>query len=262
MALIKCPSCGEEISDKATVCPKCGVHFPTEKPKKVCKECGEILDIDATVCPKCGCPVGEKKEITISNKKISLTKILIAVVIIIIVIAGGFGIKSNNEKKAVQKAEQEAKEQKENYESTLQKAITTMLTGASDAEEAGNLIHDVWYDAIYKNYSEANTSKYVKATGDFNDSLSALFNDSTFKSKIASIESNKDSVSSLMKQLKNPPDEYEEAYDSLKELYNSYLDITNLVTDPTGSLQSFTSNFNDADSEVAQKMQAMQIYMN
>ena len=24
MALIKCPECGAEISDKATVCPKCG----------------------------------------------------------------------------------------------------------------------------------------------------------------------------------------------------------------------------------------------
>ena len=33
MALIKCPECGEQISDKATVCPKCGTHFPTEKPK-------------------------------------------------------------------------------------------------------------------------------------------------------------------------------------------------------------------------------------
>ena len=52
MALIKCPNCGEEISDKAVKCPKCGAEFPAEKPQKVCKECGEILSDDETVCHK------------------------------------------------------------------------------------------------------------------------------------------------------------------------------------------------------------------
>ena len=27
MALIKCPECGKEISDKATKCPNCGINF-------------------------------------------------------------------------------------------------------------------------------------------------------------------------------------------------------------------------------------------
>ena len=80
MALIKCPNCGEEISDKAVKCPKCGAEFPVEKPQKVCKECGEILSDDETVCHKCGCPVEEKKEVVVANKKISLSKIIIAVV--------------------------------------------------------------------------------------------------------------------------------------------------------------------------------------
>ena len=30
MALIKCPECGKEISDKATVCPNCGYPITTE----------------------------------------------------------------------------------------------------------------------------------------------------------------------------------------------------------------------------------------
>ena len=96
---------------------------------------------------------------------------------------------------------------------------------------------------------------------DFNDSLSMLFSDSSFKEKISSIKSNKDSVNDLMKELKNPPDEYKEAYDELKDLYDSYLNIVNIATDPSGSLQTYTSNFNSADSDVAQKIQSIQIYI-
>ena len=46
MALIVCPGCGKEISDKATVCPKCGhVIEKEEQPKLiVCEECGSEFD--------------------------------------------------------------------------------------------------------------------------------------------------------------------------------------------------------------------------
>ena len=36
MALINCPECGKEVSDKATSCPKCGA--PTEYGKKETKK--------------------------------------------------------------------------------------------------------------------------------------------------------------------------------------------------------------------------------
>ena len=51
MALINCPECGKEISDKATVCPNCGTPFGE---KKFCKFCGETIDNDCVVCPRCG----------------------------------------------------------------------------------------------------------------------------------------------------------------------------------------------------------------
>lgn len=55
MALIKCPECGKEISDKAVSCPNCGA----EVKKKFCQHCGEQIDKDCVVCPKCGKQVGE-----------------------------------------------------------------------------------------------------------------------------------------------------------------------------------------------------------
>lgn len=34
MAIIKCPECGKEISDKATSCPNCGFPLIKGQPKK------------------------------------------------------------------------------------------------------------------------------------------------------------------------------------------------------------------------------------
>ena len=53
MALIKCPGCGREVSDKAAACPGCGFALSSVRR---CEECGEILPSGAAVCPKCGLP--------------------------------------------------------------------------------------------------------------------------------------------------------------------------------------------------------------
>ena len=62
MALIKCPNCGTDVSDKAKQCPNCGETLQTQKVVKVCEECGYELDDNATICPKCGRPVPEREE--------------------------------------------------------------------------------------------------------------------------------------------------------------------------------------------------------
>ena len=64
-----------------------------------------------------------------------------------------------------------------------------------------------------------------------------------------------------MKTLKNPPAEYQEAYEKLNELYDSYFVLTNLAVSPTGSLQTFSSDFNDADMETEKCYKAMFKYL-
>lgn len=54
MALINCPECGTQISDRASQCPHCG--SPVEK-KITCTECGQPLTSKMRICPKCGSPV-------------------------------------------------------------------------------------------------------------------------------------------------------------------------------------------------------------
>ena len=109
------------------------------------------------------------------------------------------------------------------------------------------------------------TDKYTRPDGyfvsDFNEALGNLFADSTFSSKISDIEDNQDAVNMLMKELKNPPDEYKEAYDAISDLYNAYISLTNCATDPSGSLQTYSSTFNDADTNMLNAYKAMQLYI-
>lgn len=62
MALIICPECGGEISDKAKCCIHCG--FPIEKgfnksicPVFICPECKKAIREQCDICPNCGSEV-------------------------------------------------------------------------------------------------------------------------------------------------------------------------------------------------------------
>ncbi len=64
MALINCSECGQNVSDKASICPHCGNPLT---PKVFCDECGNELTPDDKVCPKCGCPVPTKADTSTQN---------------------------------------------------------------------------------------------------------------------------------------------------------------------------------------------------
>ena len=51
MAIIKCPECGHQVSDKAPTCPSCGVEIAHHIVR--CKYCGEVYLNDQSVCPNC-----------------------------------------------------------------------------------------------------------------------------------------------------------------------------------------------------------------
>ena len=51
MAMIKCPACGREISDRAPSCPSCGVKIENEVIK--CPVCGDVYFKEQAECPHC-----------------------------------------------------------------------------------------------------------------------------------------------------------------------------------------------------------------
>ena len=271
MALIKCSNCGKEISDKALTCPGCGFAFEdktklNEVKPILCDECGQEISADCDTCQNCGCPIA-KEEINVdAPQKVELTAVnlpiskriskkhktiaIVAAVVVLFVSIIGFISKGN---------------EKNTYYENLESATNLMLLGATKAEESCNLIKSVWYNTIYEE-RDSKTDKYTRSNGysfndDFNDSLRALFADETFQEQITSIENNQDSVSRLMKELQNPPEEYEEAYQAIKKLYDSYVELTNLAVNPSGSLQTYSNNFNSADSETVQNYEAMKLYL-
>ncbi len=276
MALITCSNCGNEVSDRAKICPNCGYRLieenVAEETPAVCEECGAELPQGAEACPKCGCPVSVKSEnadkitpqkveitsVNLPTVKKSAKKYIIITIIVAVLVAVGVVAAS------VIKSNQSAKISAE-YSDNLKLATTTMLIGASEAESAGNLIKSVWYNTIYEKW-DSETDAYTRSNGygfndDFNDSISALFSDSSFKSKLSSIASNQETVSDLMKALQNPPEEYKEAYAAIKEYYDAYIELTELAINPSGSYKTYSSNFSDADTETVNCYKAMKIYV-
>lgn len=271
MALIQCEHCGNDISDKAANCPYCNrVLTKDTKGNSLCEECNTEIPADAKVCPKCGCPVSVKEEETTQRVEVasvnlhmkkSTKKIVIAVVVAIVLLVSGvliFSIVSNNNKK---KAAQEAALM---YINDVELTCLAMLDGAVDAENAGNLIKRVWYNAIHEE-RDSETDKYTRPNGyfvdDFNEALGYLFSDSDFIELTSDIEENQTRVANFMKDLKNPPEEHREAYEAVKEFYEAYLELTNLATNPTGSLNTYSSAFNEADTKTVNCYNAMKLYI-
>lgn len=273
MAMTTCPNCGEPISEKAKKCVHCGTVL-IEEEKKICPDCGAELEDGADTCPKCGCPIEPESGGEISPQQVEVTgvkitqkskKMIIIAIIAVIAVAiiAAVGVQTHKKNEAAKAAAQAKKLSKE-YGENLNTAAYSMLSGASDAETCGNLVKQVWNNAIYEK-SDSETNKFTKPKGyfvsDFNDALENLYADSDFNSQIDEINDNKDLVNFLMKELKNPPKEYEEAYASLSKMYDAYISLTNLATDPTGSLQTFSQNFNDADSNTVNCYNALKVYL-
>lgn len=202
MAMIVCPHCGEQVSEKAKKCVHCGEILILEE-KKHCTECGVELEEGMTECPNCGCPVDDTigQETDEKPQKVEVTgvkvtkkiKVIIGIVIALLVVGGAtvFGVTQYQKKKAAEEYAQRVEE----YSDNLNLATVTMLTGASDAESSANLIKQVWYNAIYEKRDDE-TDKYTRPKGyfvsDFNDALGNLYADSSFSSKVSSIEDNQD----------------------------------------------------------------------
>ena len=83
---------------------------------------------------------------------------------------------------------------------------------------------------------------------DFNSALSLYCASEEYESSCASIKEKNIEVARMMKDLKDPPKKYEDAYEIIEEMHGYYEDLISLV-DPTGSLKDYSSAFSTADSK-------------
>lgn len=231
MALINCPECTKEISDKVKFCPHCGYPFEEDSIQ------GEEI---------------KPQQVELTGVKISgvnYKKTALFIIVGLILIAGTFlGVKMRNERVA----ELAYKEEFNGYIDKLNLVQFSMLSGGSDAEGLCNLAARVWYNTIYKEY-DSTTDKFTRKSysagyttwvSDFNEALANLYDASTTKSTIVDIESNQILVKDMMKELQNPPEGLEKCYETVTELYTAYKGLTDLAISPTGSLTSFSESRN------------------
>lgn len=247
MALIQCSSCGAEFDDELGFCPDCGCQVLQEPPEQT--ELVELQDDDAG---EPGVARGETQGEESKRKKVIVLACVAAAVVATIIMIVVCVSQRNTERRLAA------------YGDCLERATYKMLDGSADAEGAGNLIKQVWYDSIHEEF-DLDTCKYTMENGkfydDFNDALRALFRDSNFQTQISKLRNNQEEVNSLMKELRDPPEQYEEAYDQIKSYYDVYLEFTDMVIDPSGSLTSFSAAFNDADSRAIKAYRMMKLYL-
>lgn len=229
MALIQCPECGREISDKAASCPNCGCPIEI----KINKEEAKLQPVEVASI-----------KMTMKTKK-AIACICIAAIVCIGSIFG-YSIYSNN------KEEQIYRESYNEYIDNLVQIQILMLSGGSDAESLCNLTLRVWGNAISKD-SDSETDKYTqKGFGiwnDFNTALAKLYADNSTISIVSKIESNQIEVKNLMKEMQNPPEGLDKCYDTTSDLYEAYKILTDLAKSPSGSYKDFGTNKNNAISD-------------
>lgn len=95
MAIILCPECGQQISDKAKKCIYCGKLLIAEETqsKNFCHECGKEISIGTEECPFCGFPLEVDDLSVIPEPKKAIKRknlIIVATVIIILTCIIGF----------------------------------------------------------------------------------------------------------------------------------------------------------------------------
>ncbi|MCM1111645.1 MAG: zinc ribbon domain-containing protein [Muribaculum sp.] len=276
MAIIECPCCKGQISDRAQRCVHCGTVFlPKELyTERICAECGAALASGTTVCPQCGCPAdadgraGMSKSVRTQTEAVSQrahkSRLFIALLSVFLVLgtAAIIGIGLYQVKRTVEEAG--ARIQQRAYSENLALASSTMLSGAANAESCCNLIKQVWYNAIYQKEDDA-TDKYTKPNGvfvtDFNDALANLYDDPVFVDQTMDIRENQQTVLSTVKKLQNPPETYQAAYESLSACYDAYLELTNLAVNPIGSYNTFSADSDDAVTEFMRCYQTLMLYL-
>ena len=246
MALITCPECNQQISDRATACPHCGYPLP------VATSDMPVADYPATDTV----PQAVAQPVTMAKprkKRILLIAIICALVLACIGGVTAFAIIKNQHEQAEQEALEQAKAKaRTEYIENLTDFLYTSLYGGADAEKVCNLTKSVWYDTIYEKY-DVETAPYTQTNGkfhnDFNVSLSKLYSSSSYQSAVSDIKENRIKVDALYKELLNPEEEFEDCFKEVEALYSAYYDLTKLAISPSGSLKTYSEDLSEYDKD-------------
>ncbi|MGN0611782.1 MAG: hypothetical protein ACI4JI_08365 [Ruminiclostridium sp.] len=154
---------------------------------------------------------------------------------------------------------------KTSYKDNVIIASYAIVNSAIECEDICILTQKVWRNSIHQEH-DSETDKFTTKDGyffydDFNDALNNLADDSTYKSDVDSVKEAQDTILEMMKYLKDTPEEFSDEYASLKELYSAYQSLSQLAVNPTGSYNSYSDSYTQADTEVGKCYDNMRLYI-
>lgn len=238
MALINCPECGKEVSDKAPACPNCGyrinpIDFSSlqDPPRPA-----------APAAPPPAAPAPADVSKLESKRRADWKTIAAAAVLAVALIAIAVLL-------IVQKRDRD-------YAEALHQARVDMLLDSQEASDVANMIYSIWGNAIYHTNDAATDEYTLNGTSwrDFNDALSIYFSSLDYEFAVDSISKKLDKSRSAVSDLRNPPKAYSEQYDILKQMFSAYSDLCRCATDPSGTLSEY------GDSLVAASHDLLSLY--
>lgn len=227
MALINCPNCNKQISDKSKNCVGCGYQLVSDLPSEhnqeiICPECGATASGMESCCFACGYPFNFVKEKDKKKKRNSLILIFVIITILISIIAVAVNF--------VKTAE---------YNEEIREASNAIVEAYGEVKMVDGQVTRVWHDAIWGE-DNPSTSKYTKNAKDFNEALANLYASDEYTNKVSSIMTAQTEIDVDLAELKNPPKKYEEAYIKFKELYSTFSAYADFVISSEGSYNSYT----------------------
>ena len=215
-----------------------------------CSYCGIFVDVHFRNCPQCGNRLYDD-----TRKKSHGGGIAAVVLLVFLAVVGFFALQAYK------------MYQERAYEEKLRTAVYEIVMSAAESEEAGDLLHVVWYNYAY-NISDPETDKYTRrdnGTGpfyeDINDVIDALFADPEYAADRNEIVDSQYDLANLMRELSDPPEKYKDDFSNLRILYSAYVEFSDIVLNPRGNYQMFTLKYNEAREKVLNSYYPLSMYM-
>ncbi|NWN95927.1 MAG: hypothetical protein HLX43_16125 [Bacillus sp. (in: Bacteria)] len=146
------------------------------------------------------------------------------------------------------------------YVHAMHQFVSDGYKAGTKAEEMVKTLQDVWHDAIFEATYEIDGK--IHASGmDFNDAIQAQYTSFEKNGDLSKLESHQAALEADMEKLKNPPAKYKDIYQDIVDAYGSLKEFTEMADDPSGSLESLTDKANELDSEVAKKLNAVDVQL-
>lgn len=247
MALIQCPECGKEISDKATACPNCGWPVPQGQTGD-----GNSMHEDGSQLAR----DGETAALVVDETKKSkrLIEIVLGIIAVAVTIIAVILISSALQERR-EKADAEATiaaeiAARDTYIENVRILKKKMLSSGNDTVEMSFLIRNVLLDLqIQEADALINETEY---TEDPDVSLRALLNDTEYQKRLEKVIMDSTEITDLYKRVQSPSANLSNCTPLLADMYSSYLIMVDFVAEPPSDYAAIYDIFDEAMRAFAQ----------